>query len=269
MITSQQTNSVAKTATIEGDTHMNTNTNRQTAAIADIKESKMKITTSNLIRWAGLSAILAGICYVVVGLFHPPNIASSVTTPEWSIVHAVAVAMSFFALLGLTGIYARQAKKAGWVGLAGFLLLSLWFVIVMGFTFVEVFILPSLATTTPAFVDSWMGMLNGSPMAMNLGAMPTVWTLTAPMYMLGGLLFGIATFRAGFLSRWPAVLLAAGTLLAPVAALLPLELQPKMAIPVGIALAGLGYALWSERREQVSEAVLGKVSPHLVQAAAK
>src|SRR4051794_36121599 len=114
MATNERTNSVAKTATTEGDAQVNTNTNRQTAAN---KESKMKITGSNLIRWAGLSAILAGICYVVVGLFHPPNIASSVTTPEWSIVHTVAVAMSFFALLGLTGIYARQAKKAGWVGL--------------------------------------------------------------------------------------------------------------------------------------------------------
>jgi hypothetical protein len=267
MLTNQQTNSVAKTATIEGDTHMNTN--RQTAAIADIKESKMRITTSNLIRWAGLSAILAGICYVVVGLFHPPNIASSVTTPEWSIVHAVAVAMSFFALLGLTGIYARQAKKAGWVGLAGFLLLSLWFVIVMGFTFVEVLILPSLATTTPAFVDSWMGMLNGSAMAMNLGALPTVWTLTAPMYMLGGLLFGIATFRAGILSRWAAGLLAVGTALAPVAALLPLEIQPKVAVPVGLALVWLGYELWSERRERVSEPVPGTVSPQLLRTAAE
>src|SRR5436305_10902629 len=123
-VTSERTNSVAKTATTEGDIHMSTNTNRQTAAVADIKESKIKITGSKLIRWAGLSAILAGICYVVLGLFHPPNIASSVTTPVWSIVHAMAVAMSFFALLGLTGIYARQAKKAGWVGLVGFLLLS-------------------------------------------------------------------------------------------------------------------------------------------------
>ena len=41
--------------------------------------------------------------------------------------------------------------------------------------------------------------------------------------MLGGLLFGIATFRAGILPRWAAGLLAVGTVLAPVAALLPHE----------------------------------------------
>jgi len=40
------------------------------------------------------------------------------------------------------------------------------------------------------------------------------------------------------------------------------------AVPVGLALAWLGYALWSERREPVSESVLGKVSPELSQTGA-
>ena len=60
-----------------------------------------------------------------------------------------------------------------------------------------------------------------APHSVDLGGLPTVWTLTAPIYMLGGLLFGIATFRAGILPRWAGVLLAVGTALAPVAALLP------------------------------------------------
>ena len=89
------------------------------------------------------------------------------------------------------------------------------------------------------------------------------------LYMLGGLLFGIATFRAGILPRWAAGLLAVGTALAPVAALLPHEHEPKVAVPVGLALAWLGYALWSERREQASEPVPGKASPQLRQTAAE
>ena len=87
---------------------------------------------------------------------------------------------------------------------------------------------------------------------MDLGALPTLWTLTAPIYILGGLPFGIATFRAGILPRWAGALLAVGTVLAPVAALLPNASQPKIAVPVGMALAWLGYALWSERRTQTS-----------------
>lgn len=227
------------------------------------------MNTRNLIRWAGVAAMVAGICYVAVGLFHPPNVVSSVTTTEWAIVHAVAVAMSFFGLLGVTGIYARQVKESGWLGLAGYLLFSLWLVLIMGFTFTEVLILPLLATAAPAFVEGWMGMLNGSAGTMNLGALSTVWPLTAPVYMLGGLLFGIATIRSGILSRWGAGLLAAGTVLAPAAALLPLELQPKMAVPVGLALAWLGYGLWSERREQAAQPVPAKVSAPLSQTAAQ
>jgi len=97
-----------------------------------------------------------------------------------------------------------------------------------------------------------MGMFNGTPSTVDLGLLPTLWTLTAPLYILGGLSFGIATFRARILPRGAAVLLAAGTVLAPVAVLVPLEAQPKMAIPVGLALAWLGYALFTERRRPTS-----------------
>ena len=71
------------------------------------------MNTRNLIRWAGLSAVVAGLCFVVVGLIHPPNILSSVSSSRWVIVHAVAIAMSVFGLFGITGIYARQAHAAG------------------------------------------------------------------------------------------------------------------------------------------------------------
>jgi hypothetical protein len=216
----------------------------------------MKTTTSNLIRWAGPFALLAGLCYGLVGIFHPPNVLESVATPAWTIVHLLACAMCFFGLIGLTGLYARQAEKSGWLGLAGYVMLSLWFVIVMGFSFVEAFILPSLATALPAFVTGWMGIFNGPAGGIDMGVLPTLWTLASPLYLLGGLLFGIATFRANVLPRWAGALLAAGTVLAPLAAFLPLDLQPKIAVPAGLALMWLGYALWSERREKASDAYL-------------
>ena len=176
----------------------------------------MKITNANLIRLAGLSALVGGLCYVFVGVFHPANIPASVTTTRWATVHVMACAMCFFGVLGLAGIYARQAVKAGWLGLVGFVLLSLWLVIIMGFSFVEAFILPQVATATPALVDGWMKIFNGGTSTIDLGVLPTLWTLTGLIYILGGLLFGIATFRARILPRGAAVLLALGTLLAPV-----------------------------------------------------
>jgi hypothetical protein len=208
----------------------------------------VKLTGHNLIRLAGLSAAAAGICYVGVGIFHPANLPSSVTTTPWFAAHLLACATCCFGLLGMAGLYLRQAVKTGWLGLVGFVMLSLWMVIVMGFSFVEAFLLPKAGTVTPAFIDGWMGMFNGTPSAVNLGVLPTLWTLTAPLYILGGLSFGIATFRARILPRAAAVLLAVGTALAPGAALVSLEAQPKMAIPVGLALAWLGYGLFTERR---------------------
>ena len=70
------------------------NTNRQTTGIQEHnKERTMKPTAANLIRWAGLAAMLAGIFYVVVGLFHPLETLASATTTRWIIVHGLATAM--------------------------------------------------------------------------------------------------------------------------------------------------------------------------------
>ena len=246
------------------------NTNRQTTVIqGNNKERKMKITASKLIRWAGVSAMVAGIFYVVVGLFHPLETLSSATTPRWIIVHALATAMCFFGMLGMAGLYARQVKEAGWLGLAGYLLLSLFFALTAPYTFAEAVILPLWATTAPTFVAGFLGLFNGHPGAMNLEVLAALYSLSGIVYIFGGLLFGFATFRAGILPRWPAGLLAVGAALSPVAALLPQEYKALVSVPVGVAVAWLGYALWSERREHVGESVIGMGSSRLHQTAAE
>ena len=212
----------------------------------------MKITTSKLIRLAGISAMVAGIFYMVVGMFHPLNDLSSVTTTRWIIVHILATAMCFFVLIGLAGLYARQAEKSGWLGLAGFFLYSLSWVLTLGYTFAEVFILPLLATQSPTFVQGFLGAYSSSA-DPNFAVLANLWTVTGILYMGGGLLFGIATFRARVLSRWAAGLLAVGSILSPLAALLPHQYEPLVAVPVGLALAWLGYSLFSERRVKVKD----------------
>jgi len=229
----------------------------------------MKITTAKIIRWAGLSAIVAGLCYVIVGLFHPLETLATVTTPQWLIVHALAVALSFFGVLGITGLYARQVQESGWLGLIGYVLLILWLVLLVPFTFTEVVILPGLVTQDPAFVESFLGVFNGHPGELNLGAAKMLYDLDGAVYLLGALLFGIATIRAGILSRWPAGLLAVAAVVTPLGALLPHEYKALVAVPVGIALAWLGYALWAERRAQVTQAALGTQNAEFRQAVAK
>ena len=235
-----------------------------------IKENKPMMTASTLMRLAGLSAMLAGLCMVVMGLFHPVNVPEAVTTATWVNVHIAATAMSFFGLFGMAGLYARQAEKSGWLGLMGFALISLWFEIVMPFSFMEAFILPRLATVLPEFVAGFLGMFTGVPSKVELGVLPTLWNLSGPMFILGSLLFGIATFRAGVLPRWAGGLLAFGALLIPVGAMVPAEYQPEVALlTIALALTWLGYALFSERRERSSEVVPGKVSSQLSQTEVK
>jgi hypothetical protein len=271
MATNARINAVTQIATVEGDKHMNIN--RQTAVS---KESKMQITGSNLIRWSGLAAVIAGIIFAVIQPIHPLEVVASVNTSAWAIITSLKTAMCLLFLLGITGIYARQVNKAGWLGLAGFLLLGLSWALQTAFVFAEAFILPPLAATAPQFVDGVLGNLaRGQASEVNLGALPIIYSLgVAVAYMLGGLLFGIATLRAGILSRWPAGLLAVAGALTPLAALAPHAIQRLAAIPVGLALAWLGYALWSERREhaaeeQVAEPVPGKGSPQLRPTAAE
>jgi Na+/H+ antiporter NhaD/arsenite permease-like protein len=95
----------------------------------------MKPTAPKLIRWAGLSAMAAGIIFVVIQPIHPPDVLSSVTTDAWAIIQSAKVAMCILGLIGLTGLYARQANEAGWLGLAGYLLFSLFYALTLPFVF--------------------------------------------------------------------------------------------------------------------------------------
>jgi hypothetical protein len=237
-----------KTTNHEGDKQMNTK--GKTA----IKESKTRISTAALMRLAGFFAMLGGLGFIVTGMFHPANEPAYVTTPTWIIVHIFATSLGYFGVLGLAGLYARQVEKAGWLGLIGFLLFGGWMALQMPFSAFEAVILPHLASEFPPYVVGWLGMFRGIPSAVGLGALPTIWNISTPMLVLGALLFAIATFRAHVFPRWAAGLLALGCLMIPVAALLPAQLQAKLImIPIGLGMAWLGYALFTERRAPASD----------------
>ena len=226
------------------------------------KESPMKTTPSNLIRWAGLSAVAGGTLFAGIQTVHPPDTLPLVSTGAWAAVHYAGVAMCLLNLLGITAIYARQARKAGWLGLVGYLVFSSMWALTTAFQFVEAIVLPSLVAEAPKFVEGFQGILGGRPSEVDLGALPVVWTVTGLLYLSGGVLFGAATFRARVLPRWAAALLSVGTVLPLLgSSLVPHPFDRIFAIPVGWALASLGYALWSERRDSTSQPVPAGSAP--------
>lgn len=233
-----------------------------------IKESR--ITGSNVIRWSGLAAIVAGLIYAGIQPIHPLDNVSSVNTTAWAIITPLKTVMAFLFLLGIEGLYARQVNKAGWLGLAGFLMLSMAWALEVAYIFTEAFVLPPLAAESPKFVQAvFIGVITGAHSDINVGALPTIYAGLGLLYVLGGVLFGVATLRAGILSRWAAGLLAVASALTPLAAMFPHEIQRYAGIPVGLAIAWLGYSLLTERREKVSEPVSDREIPQLRQAAAK
>jgi hypothetical protein len=229
----------------------------------------MKVTTPTLIRAAGLSAMMAGLIFAVIQPIHPPDVLESVTTSAFIIITAFKTVMCIFGLFGIAGLYARQVEKTGWLGLAGYLLLTIFYAVQICYAFAEPLILPLLVPVAPAFVESVMGMASGAGGPMDLGAFATIFALLSAVYLLGLVLFGIAIFRARILPRGAAILLAVSGPLAIIMSQLPHQFARFAAVPMGLALIWLGLALFNERRAPATESVPGRASPELSQASAK
>ncbi len=208
----------------------------------------MTITTAMLTRAAGVSAVLSGLLYIVIQPIHPEENSATVTSTAWVVVAAMTIAMAVLGLVGVTGIYFRQVRQSGLPGLVGYLMSGSFYLAVTAWTFVEVFVLPRIADGAPQFVDDFLGIPAGVSARSDVGGLPLLFTVVSGLYLVGGLVFGIAIYRAGILHRGAAALLAAGSVGAVAAAVLPHAVGRYAAVPVGIAMVWLGWSLWSEQR---------------------
>src|SRR5215210_4002324 len=105
-------------------------------------------------------------------------------------------------LWALVGIYGRQSRAAGTFGLWAFVVVFLGTVLIVGNTWAEVFVWPTLAQVAP---NAWSGSVTEVSPYLAAGL-----TLSFPLFGIGLILFGVATFIAGVYPRWAAVLLIIG-----------------------------------------------------------
>ena len=227
----------------------------------------MSVTTSKLTRAAALAAAGAGFLYILIQFIHPVEELAAVTTEAWAIVHYLTLAMAVLGLAGVAGIYLVQTQRAGVLGLLGFLLLSGFFLTQAAFNFLEALVLPVLAKEAPAVVEDILGIFGGAPADGSLGALESIGTFAFALYLLGGVTFGIAVFRARVLHRWAGILLAAGAASTLILPLLPHTVGRLAAVPVGLALIWLGSSLWWTQRSRGSASP--DVSPGRVPAEAR
>ena len=215
----------------------------------------MTITTTTLTRAAGLSAVAAGLLFIAVQIKHPNVDLALVTTTEWKVRQTVKVFMAALSLVGITGIYLRQVTQAGVLGLIGYLTFAVGYLIMLSTEVIGLVVVPSIAHNAPGYVSDVLAAANGGHPAGDIGLMQPLSAAGGFTFIGGGLLFGIALFRANILARWAAVVLAAGSVATIAIPLLPQVNQRLFAIPTGIALIGLGYSLWRDQRTPAARPV--------------
>jgi len=214
----------------------------------------MTITTTRLTRAAGICAAMAGLIFIVVQIKHPPMNVTSVTTTQWVVRSTAKVVMAALALAGITGMYFRQVRQTRVLGLVGYLLFGAGYLAILSTEVIAACVLPALAHTSPGYVNNLVVAAAGGTPAGNIGGMQALFDLSGVTYMVGGLLFGIALFRARVLARWAAALLAVGTAATVALAVLPESFNRPFAVPTGVALIGLGISLWRDQHNTAPQA---------------
>jgi hypothetical protein len=195
----------------------------------EISTKEASVSSSDLIRWGGLAAVVSGVLSVIgdlLRLFVDVENSQTATTVPYALVFLLYLLGAVLLLLGLVGLYTSQSEAAGLLGLVGFLGAFLGTVLLAGALWFELFITPALATRAPELAEAELGLL-GFILVFLFGT-------------LGWILFGIATLRARVYPRWAAVLLIVGG----VVAFFPI---PLSGIVFSVAIAWLGFILFTGR----------------------
>jgi hypothetical protein len=196
-----------------------------------------------------VSSLLILISSIVGAILFPGHSSTpaQVMSAPWVLVLMITLISSLLFVIGLPGMYLRQAGRAGALGLVGFILL--FFAILLqgtAFTSVQVVVLPFLAQKAPQLLGG-----NSLPISAFL-----LLLISGLMQMIGAILLGIATMRAHVFPRWTGILLlASGIIFLLTIPSLPSPLGDIIEVASFITLAGAfigcGYTLIAGEREIV------------------
>ncbi len=188
------------------------------------------MTTSNLIRMGGPAAILGGVLFSVMWVIDEfvksGTLSETFFESRWSHYIFWVPSMALLAV-GVAGLYLHQSRRFGKLGKAGF------YLSLAGFS------VGAIGGLAMILVDLVIG--NDS---MPFLLFVITHLLACAMFLIGSLIFGVATYRARALPRGGALLLIVG---AP--GLFPFP--PAGLVLLGGGWAWLGYALFFSDRSMV------------------
>jgi hypothetical protein len=202
---------------------------------------------SRFVRAGALAAMVSGLALVASLLMEWFVVPHERLGPEAFLTssYLVSSGLRLFSIVllpwALIGIYERQSRVAGNLGLWAFAVVFLGAALTVGNVWAEVFVWPTLAQVAP---NTMSGSILDTPSYLVAGL-----NVSFPLFGTGLILFGVATIRAGVYPRWVALLLIVSI---PVAMFLdptPGTFQESIGqILLGIAVAALGWHALKEAK---------------------
>jgi len=202
------------------------------------------VSSSGLIRRCGLAAVMAGVLFVASDFldltFEPTTGPVGFGTATFGepnpggllvLQSAITLLAGVLLLFGLIGLYTHRLEELGILGLFGFVVAFSGSVMAVGGFWSNVFVAPSLVG---ALAREPSGLMDAaSPRALSAGC-----TLSYGLVAAGWFMFGLA-------SLWNRVYPPAAVALLMVGAALTWLPFPLTGVTFGIAVAWLGYVLYS------------------------
>jgi hypothetical protein len=200
------------------------------------------MSSSNLIRWSGLAALVGGALFIVFDIVEFLLIgnlpyAEAATSSSWMFIEVGFILAAVLIGLGLVGLYARQIQETGSLGLIAFVVTFAGAMMAVGIIWSEAFFGGWLANAAPQLLE-----------AEPSGTLGTGIVFSYFLFALGWLLFGLASLRARVHPLGATWLMIVGALLFIIISMLEV---PFESIVLGAALAWMGYAQWSGTGEAV------------------
>jgi len=150
---------------------------------------------------SGVALVVSMLLAWLVVPYERLGLTEAYLTSSYSVSSGLRLLGLVLLVWGLIGIYGPQSRAAGTFGLWTFVVAFLGTALAAGNTWAEVFVYPTLAQVAP-------DMLSGAGFGTEAAAyMSTGLSLSYPLFFLGLVLFGAATFWARVYPRWIAVLL--------------------------------------------------------------
>jgi hypothetical protein len=210
------------------------------------------MTTSKLKVWGGVLTAVVGALLILFGVLPIMMLPTSepliewVLDADWSVLNGLALIMTVLTPLALISLYLSQVEESGKLGFVGFAMAFIGAILFSSVQFDEALLWRILAEEAPALLD-----IEG-PMFTSPG-FSSIYLLMGVLYILGFVLFGIATIRGGVFPRVAAVLLVIGVPLFAGGFFLPQLLRTAGAVLAGAGLIWLGLALRGQQGDVAAQ----------------